>query len=121
MSVGNNIRKIREEKGLLQKQVAIELGIGNTNYNKIENNVREVTVKELEKIAKLFNLTTDQIINFEDDIPKEITLTDKSGIEQLNLINKLDEEDKNIVMKIVETMLTKKKFKDFFQKNIAIL
>lgn len=41
--------------------------------------------------------------------------------EQLNMINQLDEDDKNTVFKIVDTMLTKKKFKDFFQKNVAAL
>jgi hypothetical protein len=37
------------------------------------------------------------------------------------LINQLDEDDKSTVFKIIDTMLTKKKFKDFFQKNIAAL
>jgi hypothetical protein len=33
----------------------------------------------------------------------------------------LDDEDKQTVMKIINTMLTKSKFKDFFNKNIAAL
>lgn len=45
----------------------------------------------------------------------------KPGFEQINMINQLDEEDKSIVFKIIDTMLTKKKFKDFFQKNVAAL
>jgi hypothetical protein len=40
---------------------------------------------------------------------------------KLHLINQLDEEDKITVFKIVDTMLTKKKFKDFFAKNVAML
>ena len=42
-------------------------------------------------------------------------------MEQVRLIQDLDEKDKNIVLSIIETMLTKKKFKEFFQKNIAVL
>ncbi len=61
------------------------------------------------------------IINYEGDIPKEIILEDKSEIEQFKLINQLDEEDKSTVLKIIDTMLTKKKFKDFFNKNVASL
>ncbi len=38
--------------------------------------------------------------------------------EQLDLINQLDEEDKSTVFKIIDTMLTKKKFQNFFQKNL---
>ena len=33
----------------------------------------------------------------------------------------LDEEDKSTVFKIIDTMLTKNKFKDFFNKNVAAL
>ena len=32
-------------------------------------------------------------------------------------VNQLDEEDKSTVFKIIDTMLTKKKFQDFFQKK----
>jgi hypothetical protein len=50
-----------------------------------------------------------------------ITLEDKTATEQARLIAELDEKDKNILFGMIETMLTKKKFKDFFQKNIAAL
>jgi hypothetical protein len=46
---------------------------------------------------------------------------DKPDFEKLHLINQLDEDDKTTVFKIVDTMLTKKKFKDFFAKNVAVL
>jgi len=37
------------------------------------------------------------------------------------LIQELDEDDKQTVFKIIDKMLTTKKFKDFFNKNIATL
>ncbi len=48
-------------------------------------------------------------------------LEDKSDVEQFNLIKQLDEEDKSTILKIIDTMLTKKKFKDSFNKNVASL
>jgi len=42
-------------------------------------------------------------------------------MEQVRLIQQLDDEDKHMIFKMIGTMLTKKKFKDFFQKNIAAL
>ncbi|MEO7215490.1 hypothetical protein [Mucilaginibacter sp.] len=35
------------------------------------------------------------------------------------MINELDEDDRAVVFKVIDTTLTKKKFKDFFQKNVA--
>lgn len=121
MNLGKIIRKIREQKGLLQKQVAAELEIGYTNYNKLENGNREPSVRELQALAKLFNMTVDQVLNFEGKLPKEVTIKDKREFERYNLINQLEDEDKDVVFKIIDTMLTKKKFKDFFQKNVANL
>ncbi|WP_228442043.1 XRE family transcriptional regulator [Chryseobacterium nematophagum] len=73
-------------------------------------------------MVKLFNLTTDQIINYNENIiPKEIVIEDKSTLEQMGLIQQLDEEDKSTVFKIIDKMLTTKKFKDFFNKNVAAL
>ncbi len=54
-------------------------------------------------------------------MPKEITIEDKSTMEQVRLIQELDDEDKHVIFKMIDTMLTKKKFKDFFNKNIAAL
>lgn len=52
---------------------------------------------------------------------QSVTIEDKSLMEQVKLISELEDEEKSMVFKIVDTFLTKKKFKDFFQKNIAAL
>jgi transcriptional regulator with XRE-family HTH domain len=121
MSIGKNVKTLREQKGLLQKEVAAKLGIGYTNYNKIETGIREPAVKELQKMAKLYRITVDQIINLNNDVPSEVDIKNEPAIEQLHLIEQLDEDDKITVFKIIDTMLTKKKFKDFFNKNVAAL
>jgi hypothetical protein len=54
-------------------------------------------------------------------MPKEVVMEDKTVVEQMRLIQELDEEDKQTVFKIIDKMLTNKKFKDFFNKNIAAL
>jgi len=56
-----------------------------------------------------------------DTQPVDVTIQDKPNFEQINMINQLDEEDRTVVFKIIDTMLTKKKFKDFFNNNVAAL
>jgi transcriptional regulator with XRE-family HTH domain len=121
MNVGENIKKLRKEKGLQQKQIAIELGIDQSNYNKIENGKREPSLDLLNKLAGLFGVSVDDILNPNKELPKEVTVEDKTTTEQVRLIQQLDDEDKHVIFKMIDTMLTKKKFKDFFQKNIAAL
>ena len=69
----------------------------------------------------LFNMTTDQIINYDGKMPKEVVIEDKTTIEQMRLIEQLDEDDKQTIFRLIEKMLTNKKFKEFFQKNVAAL
>ena len=48
-------------------------------------------------------------------------MEDTAVLEQLKLINELDAEEKNILLKLIETFVSKKRFKDYLQKNIATL
>lgn len=121
MSLVDNIKRLRENKGLQQKQVAIEIGLGISHYNKIENGQREASVELLDKLAKLYGVSIDAIVHMEGEVPKEIVLEDKTTSEQMRLIQELDEKDKGIIFSMIDIMLTKKKFKDFFQKNVAAL
>jgi transcriptional regulator with XRE-family HTH domain len=94
---------------------------GISHYSKIENGQREASVELLDKLAKYYGISIDQIVHMGKEVPKEITLDDKSANEQARLIAELDEKDKSIVFGMIETMLTKKKFKDFFNSNIAAM
>jgi transcriptional regulator with XRE-family HTH domain len=121
MSLAENIKTIREEKNLKQIEVAAHIGVDKSAYSKIEKGARALTVEELQKMAQLFNLTTDQILNYDGKIPTEVIMEDKTAIEQMRLIQQLEEDDKQTIFKLIDKMLTNKKFKDFFAKNMASL
>jgi transcriptional regulator with XRE-family HTH domain len=121
MSLSENIKTIREQKNLKQIEVAIHIGVDKSAYSKIEKGSRALTIDELQKVAQLFNMTTDQIINHDGILPKEVIIEDKSAVEQMRLIQQLEDDDKQTIFKLIEKMLTNKKFKDFFAKNVAML
>ncbi len=122
MDLAENIKAIREKQGLLQKEIALHIGVDKSTYSKIEKGLREVTVAELQKLSKLFSLSVDEILNYDENIlPKEVVIEDKTTAEQIQLIQQLEEEDKQTIFKLIDKILTNKKFKDFFNKNIAAL
>jgi transcriptional regulator with XRE-family HTH domain len=122
MSLAENIKTIREEKNLMQKEVATHIDVDKSTYSKIEKGMRDVTVTELQKMAQLFNISIDQLVNYDGGkIPKEIVIEDKNAVEQMRLIQQLEAEDKQTIFRLIDKMLTNKKFKDFFQKNAAAL
>jgi len=101
--------------------MAARVGLGISHYSKIEKGQREASVELLDNLANLYGITIDQIVHPDMDVPKEVSVEDKTASEQVKLIAELDEKDKSVVFSMIETMLTKKRFKDFFQKNIAAL
>ena len=121
MNLAENIKKLREEKGFLQKQVTAEIGIKPAHYNKIEKRLVEPSVEILDKLAKFYGISIDQLVHLEGEIPKEVTVEDKGLAERVKLIQELDEKDRSTIFNIIDTMLTKEKFKDFFNRNIASL
>ncbi len=58
-------------------------------------------------------MTLDELVNFKGKVPTEEKIEDKTAMEQLKLISTLDEEDKAMVFRLIDTIITKKKFKDF--------
>lgn len=98
--------------------MAAAAGLHPSNYNKIEKGEREPSIEALDKIAKLFGMTVDNIIHFEGKMPKEVKIKDKTLNEKLLLLDQLEEEDKQALYRIIDSMLTKSKFKDFFQQHV---
>ena len=121
MSLHDNIKTIREEQNLKQIEVANHINVDKSAYSKIEKGARALTVEELQKMPQLFNMSADQVINYEGKEPKEVIIEEKTALEQMRLIQQLEEEDKQTIFKLIDKMLTNKRFKDFFAKNVAAL
>lgn len=56
------LKKMREEKGLLQKDVAAALGVDRTAYVKYEKGYSEPNFQTLEKLADFFGVSIDCIL-----------------------------------------------------------
>ena len=118
MDIAKNIKKLREERGLMQKEVANAVGVHPSNFSKMEKGEREFGIEVVVKLAKFFGLTIDELVHPNNQLPKEVTVRDKTVNEKVLLISQLDDEDKNAVYRIIDGMLTKTKFQSFFKQNI---
>ena len=69
-------------------------------------------------MAQLFQMTADDLLNYDGNTPKQVSLEDKSTAEQFHLIAQLEDNDKKTILSIINTMLTNQKFKAFFQQHV---
>ena len=62
----DKLKELRLEKSLLQKQLAMDLGVTQACIGKWETGDREPSLNDLIKIAKYFGVSTDYLLGLED-------------------------------------------------------
>jgi transcriptional regulator with XRE-family HTH domain len=63
ISLGKRIRQIRESLGLNQQTLAERLGASRPSISQIESGQRKVSAEELRKLAEIFNLSVDALLD----------------------------------------------------------
>ena len=64
--VGQRIRDLRTKQGLSQEEFAFRCELDRTYITCLERGKRNISLTNLEKIAKAFNMTLSEFFNFEN-------------------------------------------------------
>ena len=92
IKIGKRIRKFRTEKGYSQKQMATLCGIPYSTYSNYENNNREPGMEQIEKIANVLEITTDELIGHIKAIDEfTINVIDNCNYQIIRLLKEKDE------------------------------
>lgn len=108
--LGDRIRKIREDKGLSQKEVALKVDIDRGQYSRIETNKVEPTLSTLEKIASAFGIEIEDLIKKNE--PITVDSFEKSLVEKVKLIDSLEDEQKSHIYAIIDMAVSNKRLKN---------
>ena len=65
-NIGENIKKLRELKGISREYVAEKLDLHVTSYGNIERGQADITISKLFKIAKILEVSPSEIVGFTD-------------------------------------------------------
>ena len=76
MTLGENLKRLRTEKGLSQEEVAGQLFLSRQTISKWENNQAEPGVENLKALARLYGVSLDQLLLAEstgapEDTPRQ--------------------------------------------------
>jgi len=63
MRFGEKIKSLREQNGLLQREIAAELKIDTPMYSKIEGGTRKAKKQQVIQLAILFGLKQEELIS----------------------------------------------------------
>ena len=78
----NRLKELREDKDIIQKDIARILGITQTGYSKYEVETNDIPTDVLKKLAKFYNTSIDYLLYLTDEIkpyPKSIMDIEKTS------------------------------------------
>ena len=119
MNIGDRIKKTREAKGLSQKEVALTLSMNPSQYSKIENGKVDPQCSSIEKIANALGISLADIFTQENDL-EHINSIDKSIIEKVQLIELLDEKQKESIFSIIDMAIYNIKLKQTLSNALSL-
>lgn len=94
LPIGEKIKQFREQSGFTQSNIANFLDVDQSLISKIEKNERTLTSSMLEKLATLFGVTVESILN-ENEPAKGITFALRANeistndLETISAINRI--------------------------------
>lgn len=87
MDLGNNLSQFRKKSGLSQEEVAEKLGVSRQTISKWETNDTIPDIYQSKKLAKLYHISLDKLIDFDVEMSKIETAIQNSDEKKVSKIN----------------------------------
>ncbi|WP_373193459.1 helix-turn-helix domain-containing protein [Enterococcus sp. RIT-PI-f] len=103
----SRIINLRESKDWSQAELGRRLGVDKSVMNKIENGTRKVSTDELAKLSKIFNVSSDYLLNGDDGYKREWDnsfeeMNDKLRVVAAHIDDDATEEDLEDILRYIE-------------------
>jgi transcriptional regulator with XRE-family HTH domain len=118
MKFYDKIKALRKGSGMSQQELADKLHIHVTHLSKMENGHLMPSIDIVQRLMKVFTVSADQLLN--EDEKTVVDIQNHELNEQLAMIKQLDEDEKNALVKIINSMLTKKRMKDLLDGKFKL-
>ena len=87
MNLGKNLFQARKKKGLSQEAVAEKLGVSRQTIFKWETDETLPDIRQAKKLAVLYGLTLDELIEFDADVQEIQEVINKTTQETVNKVD----------------------------------
>ena len=118
MNLGQALRKIREAKGLAQKEVAIAAKMDTGQYSRIENGKTDPSFSAVVRIAKALGVELTELFQA-NELFKEVNSKNRTLMEKISLVDALGKDEQQAIFKMIDLAVSNKKLKDNLTQLIA--
>lgn len=112
MPFSEKLSKMRNDKGLTQKQMAAMIGVGIAQIRRYEKGKSSPTLEVIKNIAKTLGISADELIFDKGEGVADTRLMDKKLLEQFERVSKLRGYDKEVIMTVIDSMIIKNRLEE---------
>ncbi|MET2996840.1 hypothetical protein B0A78_10105 [Flavobacterium columnare NBRC 100251 = ATCC 23463] len=105
---GDNLTRIRTQKGISQKSLADMLEMHATHLSRYERNVTAPSIDVLKKISEILEVPTDLLIYGTDEEKTKEKIKDQELLNMFNKVQSFDKNDLNCVKSFLEAYIFKR-------------
>jgi len=87
--IGRNIKKLREERKMSQKDLAVKMNIARPGISNWENGKSEPSSSQLVQLSKVFTVSTDEIVGNTSETKKIVVVDTSALIKRPSVVDEL--------------------------------
>lgn len=115
-NLGNRIQGLRKQLGLTQAQLADKIEVSHTQMARYEIKGVQPPADVLKKLAEVFGVSIDFLVNGDTNEKAQKTLKDAELIKQFQKIEQMPEDEKKTVEKVISALI-----RDFNARQAYVL
>lgn len=110
MTLGERIRRLRQERGWSQGQLAQKLMVHQKQISGYERSVHLPSTDLLIRIAEVFNVSLDYLAFDNREDVHRVQIGDRELLQKLEELDKFPEQDKATIKAVLDTFILKNRF-----------
>jgi transcriptional regulator with XRE-family HTH domain len=110
MTLGERIKRLRQERGWSQSQLAQKLKVHQKQISGYERGVHLPSTELLIKVAELFNVSLDYLAFDNREDVRRVHIADRDLLQKLEELDKFSEQDKATIKAVLDTFILKNRF-----------
>lgn len=102
------LRELRKQKNLSQTELGQRAGLHYTHIGRFERGASRPSGDTLKRVADALGVTSDYLLDGATDEAAKARFADRELLKQFQEVERLPDEDKHVVKKLLDAFLTKK-------------
>jgi transcriptional regulator with XRE-family HTH domain len=116
-ALARNMRELRKAKGWSQSELAERIGAHLTHVSRVETGKYTPGLDFVIKAAQALGTSVDALLFEGKDLASEIRIEDKDLAERLRLMEKLEDHERDAVITVIDSMLTKQRMRQLLEEK----